>query len=37
MDHEALMDLIEDRELARIVEERQDEKDKAVSVSLDEL
>jgi len=35
--YEALLDAIEDLELARLVEERRSEKTKAVSVSLDDL
>ena len=35
--YEALMDMIEDYELAKLVEERRGDKDKAVSVSLDDL
>ena len=35
--YEALMDAIEDLELARLVEERLGDKDKAVPVSLDDL
>jgi antitoxin StbD len=35
--YEALMALVEDCELAKLVEERRQEKDQAISVSLDEL
>jgi antitoxin StbD len=35
--YEALMDLIEDYELSKLVEERLKDKDQAVSVSLDDL
>jgi antitoxin StbD len=35
--YEALMDLIEDYELSKLVEERRGDKDKAVTVSLDDL
>ncbi len=35
--YEALMDMIEDYELAKIVQERLGDKDKAVPVSLDDL
>lgn len=35
--YEALMDMIEDYELAKLVEERRGDKDKAITVSLDEL
>ncbi len=35
--YEALMDMIEDYELARLVEERRGDKDQAVQVSLDDL
>ena len=35
--YEALMDMIEDYELARLVEERRSNKDQAVQVSLDDL
>jgi antitoxin StbD len=35
--YEALMDMIEDYELAKLVEERRGDKDKAVTVSLDDL
>lgn len=35
--YEALMDMIEDYELAKLVEERRSDKDKAVMVSLDDL
>lgn len=35
--YEAMMDLIEDFELAKLVEERRGEKDQAVAVSLDDL
>ncbi len=35
--YEALMDMIEDYELAKLVEERLGEKEQAVSVSLDDL
>ena len=35
--YEALMDMIEDYELAKLVEERRGDKDKAISVSLDDL
>ena len=35
--YEALMDALEDLELAKLVEERQGQKDKAVSVSLDDI
>lgn len=35
--YEALMDMIEDYELAKIVEERRGDKDQAVTVSLDDL
>lgn len=35
--YEALMDMIEDYELAKLVEERRGDKDKAITVSLDDL
>ena len=35
--YEALLDLLEDYELGKIVKERQNEKSSAVEVSLDEL
>jgi antitoxin StbD len=35
--YEALMEMIDDYELAKLVEERRGDKDKAVTVSLDEL
>ncbi|MBT41918.1 MAG: antitoxin [Idiomarina sp.] len=35
--YEALMDTIEDYELGKLVEERRNDKDQAVSVSLDDL
>lgn len=35
--YEAMMDTIEDYELAKLVEERLGDKDQAVSVSLDDL
>lgn len=35
--YEALMDTIEDYELSKLVEERRNDKDQAVSVSLDDL
>lgn len=35
--YEALVDMIEDYELARLVEERRGDKDKAIAVSLDDL
>ncbi|MFD2191217.1 type II toxin-antitoxin system Phd/YefM family antitoxin [Pistricoccus aurantiacus] len=35
--YEALMDIIEDYELAKLVEERLGDKEQAVSVSLDDL
>lgn len=35
--YEAMMDMIEDYELAKLVEERLEDKDQAVSVSLDDL
>lgn len=35
--YEAIMDMIEDYELAKLVEERRSDKDKAVMVSLDDL
>ena len=35
--YEALMDMLEDLELAKLVEERRDDKDKAITVSLDDL
>lgn len=35
--YEALMDMIEDYELAKLVEERLSDKDKAIAVSLDDL
>lgn len=35
--YEALMDMIEDYELAKLVEERRGEKDQAIAVSLDDL
>jgi len=35
--YEALMDMIEDYELAKLVEERRGDKDKALTVSLDDL
>jgi len=35
--YEELLDRVEDAELAEIVKQRQDEKSKAISVSLDEL
>ncbi|MFI4938299.1 MAG: type II toxin-antitoxin system Phd/YefM family antitoxin [Candidatus Berkiellales bacterium] len=33
----AILDLIEDHELSKIVEERRKEKDQAISVSIDDL
>jgi antitoxin StbD len=35
--YEALVDMIEDYELAKLVEERRGDKDKAIAVSLDDL
>ena len=35
--YEALMDTIEDYELGKLVDERRNDKDQAVSVSLDDL
>jgi antitoxin StbD len=35
--YERLMDMIDDHELSQLVEERRKDKDKAVSVSLDDL
>jgi antitoxin StbD len=35
--YEALMDMLDDYELAKLVEERRGDKDKAISVSLDDL
>lgn len=35
--YERLMDIIDDHELSQLVEERRKDKDKAVSVSLDDL
>lgn len=35
--YEAMMDMIEDYELAKLVEERRGDKDQAVTVSLDDL
>jgi len=35
--YEALMDMIEDYELAKLVEERRGGKDEAIAVSLDDL
>ncbi|SFC39750.1 antitoxin StbD [Marinospirillum celere] len=35
--YEALMDMLDDYELAKLVEERRGDKDKAVTVSLDDL
>ncbi|WP_193072745.1 type II toxin-antitoxin system Phd/YefM family antitoxin [Pseudomonas sp. FME51] len=35
--YEALMDMIDDYELAQLVEERRGDKDRAVTVSLDDL
>ncbi|TDP38332.1 antitoxin StbD [Idiomarina aquatica] len=35
--YEALMDTIEDYELGKLVEERRNDRDQAVSVSLDDL
>lgn len=35
--YDTLMDMIEDFELAKIVEERRDDKDKAVTITLDDL
>ena len=35
--YEALMDLIDDYELARLVEQRRGDKDQAIAVSLDDL
>ncbi|MFA7606992.1 MAG: type II toxin-antitoxin system prevent-host-death family antitoxin [Rhodocyclaceae bacterium] len=35
--YEALMDMLEDYELARLVEERRGSKDQAITVSLDDL
>lgn len=35
--YEALMDMIEDYELAKLVEERRSEIDKAITVALDDL
>lgn len=35
--YEALMEVIEDHELARVVEQRRGDRDQAMAVSLDEL
>lgn len=35
--YEAMMDMLEDQELALLVEERKGDKDKAITVSLDDL
>lgn len=35
--YEALMDMIDDYELAKLMEERRGDKDKAITVSLDDL
>ncbi|MGE6608707.1 type II toxin-antitoxin system Phd/YefM family antitoxin [Halomonas sp. NPDC076908] len=35
--YEAMMDMLEDFELAKLVDERRADRDKAVSVSLDDL
>ena len=35
--YEAMIDMLEDYELARLVEERRGDKDKAITVSLDDL
>lgn len=35
--YEALMDMIDDYELAKLVEERRGDKDEAITVSLDDL
>jgi antitoxin StbD len=35
--YERLMDMIDDHELSQLVEERRQDRDKAVSVALDEL
>ncbi len=35
--YEALMDMIDDYELAKLVEERRGDKDQAIAVSLDDL
>jgi antitoxin StbD len=35
--YEAMMDMLEDLELALLVEERKGDKDKAIAVSLDDL
>ncbi|MFV0277756.1 MAG: type II toxin-antitoxin system Phd/YefM family antitoxin [Parahaliea sp.] len=35
--YETLVDMIEDYELSRLVEERRGDKDKAIAVSLDDL
>ena len=35
--YEALMDMLEDLELAKLVEERRGDKDQAIAVSLDDL
>ena len=35
--YEALMDMIDDYELAQLVEERRGDKDQAITVSLDDL
>lgn len=35
--YEALMEMIDDYELAQLVEERRGDKDKAIAVSLDDL
>lgn len=35
--YEALMDMLDDYELAKLVEERRRDKDKAITVSLDDL
>ena len=35
--YEALMDMVEDYELARLVEERRGDREQAVTVSLDDL
>ena len=35
--YEALMDMIDDYELAKIVDERRNDMDKAITVSLDDL
>ena len=35
--YEALMDMVDDYELAKLVEERRGDKDQAIAVSLDDL